>query len=72
MHILIVEDDEDIADLVSFKLEKQGWQTTQVHRGDEAPERIAALLPDMVILLVIGVVLMKTPAKKYIIGQDLT
>ena len=50
MHILIVEDDEDIADLVSFKLEKQGWQTTQVHRGDEAPERIAALLPDMVIL----------------------
>ena len=31
----------------------------------------AYMLPDMVILLVIGVVLMKTPAKKYITGQDL-
>ena len=31
----------------------------------------AYMLPDMVILLVIGVVLMKTPAKKYVTGQDL-
>ena len=31
----------------------------------------AYMLPDMVILLVIGVVLMKTPAKKYVLGEDL-
>ena len=31
----------------------------------------AYMLPDMVILLVIGIILMKTPAKKYITGQDL-
>ena len=31
----------------------------------------AYMLPDMVILLVIGVILMNTPAKKYITGQDL-
>ena len=31
----------------------------------------AYMLPDMVILLVIGVILMKTPAKKYVTGQDL-
>ena len=31
----------------------------------------AYMLPDMVIILVIGVVLMKTPAKKYILGEDL-
>ena len=32
----------------------------------------AYMLPDMVILLVIGVILMKTPAKKYVLGEDLT
>lgn len=31
----------------------------------------AYMLPDMVILLVIGVILLKTPAKKYVTGQDL-
>ena len=31
----------------------------------------AYMLPDMVIILVVGVILMKTPAKKYILGQDL-
>ena len=31
----------------------------------------AYMLPDALILLVIGVVLLKTPAKKYITGQDL-
>ena len=30
------------------------------------------MLPDLLILLVIGVVLLNTPAKKYITGQDLT
>ena len=30
------------------------------------------MLPDMLILLVIGVVLMKTPARKYVLGEDLT
>ena len=32
----------------------------------------AYMLPDMVVILVIGAILMKTPAKKYITGQDLT
>ena len=31
----------------------------------------AYMLPDMVILLVIGVILMNTPAKKYVLGEDL-
>ena len=31
----------------------------------------AYMLPDMVIILVVGVILMKTPAKKYLLGQDL-
>ena len=32
----------------------------------------AAYMPDMVVILVIGAILLKTPAKKYITGQDLT
>lgn len=32
----------------------------------------AYMLPDLLILLVIGVVLLNTPAKKYVTGQDLT
>ena len=31
----------------------------------------AYMLPDAVIILVIGVVLLKTPAKKYLLGEDL-
>ncbi|MBR5894319.1 MAG: response regulator transcription factor [Akkermansia sp.] len=50
MHILIVEDDEDIAELVAFNLERQGWKTTLVHHGTEGLEKIKTLRPDMVIL----------------------
>ena len=32
----------------------------------------AYMLPDMLVILVVGAVLLKTPAKKYITGQDLT
>ena len=31
----------------------------------------AYMLPDCLILLVIGAILLKTPAKKYVTGQDL-
>ncbi len=50
MHILMVEDDEDIADLVALNLERQGWQTTLVHHGTEGLARIRETLPDLVIL----------------------
>ena len=50
MHILIVEDDEDIAELVAFNLERQGWSTTMVHNGSEGLELIRANRPDLVIL----------------------
>ncbi len=50
MHILVVEDDEDIAELVAFNLERLGWRTTLVHNGNEGLEKITALRPDLVIL----------------------
>ena len=31
----------------------------------------AYMLPDMLVILLVGFILMKTPAKKYLLGQDL-
>ncbi|MBR6576990.1 MAG: response regulator transcription factor [Akkermansia sp.] len=50
MHILVVEDDVDIAELVAFNLERQGWACTLVHHGTEGWEQIVRLHPDLVIL----------------------
>ena len=50
MHILIIEDDADIAELVAFNLERQGWNCTLVHHGAEGLEQIQRLHPDLVIL----------------------
>ena len=50
MHILIVEDDDDIADLVAYNLERQGWTTSHAAGGNEGWEQIRTKLPDMVIL----------------------
>ncbi len=50
MDILMVEDDEDIADLVALNLERQGWKTQLVHNGAEGLQRIRECLPDLVIL----------------------
>ncbi len=50
MNILMVEDDEDIAELVAYNLERQGWSTQVFHNGSEGLEAIRSTLPDMVIL----------------------
>ncbi len=50
MHILVVEDDEDIAELVAFNLERCGLRTTLVHNGAEGLEKILSMRPDLVIL----------------------
>lgn len=50
MKILIVEDDEDIAELVAFNLERQGWETAMAQDGAAGLERIRSTCPDLVIL----------------------
>lgn len=50
MQILVVEDDVDIAELVAFNLERQGWGTELVHHGRDGWEQIQRLHPDLVIL----------------------
>lgn len=50
MHVLVVEDDVDIAELVAFNLERQGWACELVHHGGEGWELIQRKRPDLVVL----------------------
>jgi two-component system, OmpR family, phosphate regulon response regulator PhoB len=48
--ILIVEDDSDIALLLAYNLEAEGYVVEIVERGDEVELRLAERAPDLVIL----------------------
>jgi len=48
--ILIVEDDRDLADLIRYNLEREGFQVAAVHNGADALARLRAAPPDLVIL----------------------
>lgn len=48
--ILIVEDDEDTAEVVSTLLNEAGYQTVAVDRGEVALHEIASTEPDLVLL----------------------
>ena len=49
-HILIVEDDPAIAAFVQTALEREGFETELVKRGDLVLARVEASLPDLVLL----------------------
>lgn len=49
-HILIVDDEEDILELVRYNLEINGFQTTCVNNGEEALKKTRRLYPDLIIL----------------------
>ena len=48
--ILIVEDEIDVALLLSYNLEAEGYVVESVARGDEAELRLAENAPDLLIL----------------------
>ncbi|MFQ5754304.1 MAG: response regulator, partial [bacterium] len=50
LKILIVEDEEDILDLVSYHLEQAGYKTIKAEAGDEALEIIEQTPPDLIVL----------------------
>ena len=50
MKIVIIEDERDLAELLAFNLEKEGWQTVIALDGRTGLERVTAELPDLVIL----------------------
>jgi len=48
--ILIIEDERDLAELLAFNLEKEGYRTVIAHDGIEGVETAARVLPDLVLL----------------------
>lgn len=50
VRIFVVEDEPDIAEVLSYNLEKEGYAVRVEHRGDEALQAIRAEPPDLVIL----------------------
>lgn len=49
-HILVVEDEEDILDLVRFNLEREGYRVTGVTTGEAGLEEAVRHGPDLVLL----------------------
>lgn len=50
VHVLLVEDDIELAEWVSLYLSARDFKVTTCHRGDEAVELIKQLNPDIVLL----------------------
>src|SRR5215813_275471 len=50
MEILIVDDEPQVADVLSRSLTRQGHRTSVVHTGQEAIERVRRTAPDAVFL----------------------
>ena len=48
--ILIVDDEEDIANLVAMNLADEGYETHMAHRGDDAVDLALQLRPDLIVL----------------------
>ena len=48
--ILVVEDEEDILELVSFNLKKEGYQVKGVTSGEEALQEVRREVPSLIIL----------------------
>lgn len=49
-HVLVIEDEEDILELVRYNLEKNGHRVTGVTSGEEGLEVAQKKLPDLVVL----------------------
>lgn len=48
--ILVVDDEEDIANLVALNLSDEGYECHLAHRGDDAMEMALELRPDLIVL----------------------
>lgn len=48
--ILVVEDEQDIAELIAYNLEREGFQVESAHSGEEGLSKAKADHPDLVVL----------------------
>jgi two-component system phosphate regulon response regulator PhoB len=49
-HLLIVEDEEDIQELLTYNLQKEGYQVQVASTGEEALKAVRGQTPDMILL----------------------
>ncbi|RJP18579.1 MAG: DNA-binding response regulator [Candidatus Abyssobacteria bacterium SURF_5] len=49
-HILVVEDEDDILELVQYNLRKEGYRVTGVTSGEQGLEAAASKRPDLIVL----------------------
>jgi two-component system, OmpR family, alkaline phosphatase synthesis response regulator PhoP len=49
-HILVVDDERDILELVQYNLEKEGYRVTAVASGEDALAATRARMPDLIVL----------------------
>lgn len=49
-HILIVEDESDLAELLELNLRKAGYETAVVHKGRQALDAVSTRPPDLILL----------------------
>ncbi len=48
--ILVVDDEQPIADILKFSLEKEGFTVECAHDGEEALKKVSQLTPDLILL----------------------
>ena len=48
--ILVVDDEQDIVDLISYNLRKEGYEVQTASNGTEAVEKAASFSPDLMVL----------------------
>lgn len=48
--ILVVDDEQPIADILKFSLEKEGFSVECAYDGEEALSKVTALNPDLILL----------------------
>lgn len=49
-HILVVDDEKDLCDLISFNLKKAGYDVAVAHTGRQALDHVLEKSPDLVVL----------------------
>ncbi len=49
-HILVVDDEKDLCDLISYNLKRAGYEVAAVHTGRDALDYVSEKSPDLVVL----------------------
>ena len=50
MRILIIEDERDLTDVLTYNLQREGYETHVAHDGQEGLRKAQTLLPDLILL----------------------